>query len=632
MARAPILKSMILALLVALAQEPAILEPGALVLAEPDRPEWDEFAGRPTRGRRFEATFEASGARTLLIHQRDVKLAWSVQLNGRKLGELVPMEAPLVHALAVPADALRAGPNVLSIVPPAGPDSIVLGPIALEARPLARAGLTVRVTEEGAPVPCRLTVVDASGYLAPLSARPGQTLAVRPGVVYTPDGRARLGLPPGRYRVTASRGPAYGIDVRPVDLAEGAEGELALAIRRELPTPGWIACDPHVHTREHSGHGDATAEERVLTLAGEGIDLAIATEHNLHASYAAEIDRLGLGRFVASIGGNEVTTRRGHFNAFPMAGTPPDARQERWGPLGESIRAAGARVVILNHPHDLHSGFRPFDPAHFNPVSGEGLEAPIFDAVEVVNSGALRSDLMQNFRSWFALLNAGRRVAAVGASDSHDVARYIVGQGRTYVAGKPEESFRAVSLGLVVDLKLDDRFGIGELAGGLGPTIEIAAVVRGASWVRADRLELYVNGVLARSEAIEPTDRVEKAARRWTLPKPAHDVWIVAVATGPGVTALHWAIPKPYQPDGPAWTPRVLGATNPIWVDADGDGAFSPAREVARRLGARLGDCDEAVAAQAAYLMHAAGRPPEPPPGASEAVRRGFSAYAATLR
>ena len=53
-----------------------------------------------------------------------------------------------------------------------------------------------------------------------------------------------------------------------------------LAIRREVATPGLVACDTHVHTLTNSGHGDATIAERVVTLAGEGIELPIATDHN----------------------------------------------------------------------------------------------------------------------------------------------------------------------------------------------------------------------------------------------------------------------------------------------------------------------------------------------------------------
>ena len=55
------------------------------------------------------------------------------------------------------------------------------------------------------------------------------------------------------------------------------------------------------------------------------------------------------------------------------------------------------------------------------------------NAMEVVNSGAVISDGLALPRDWMGLLNRGLMLTPVGSSDSHDVARYIVGQGRTYV-------------------------------------------------------------------------------------------------------------------------------------------------------------------------------------------------------
>src|ERR1043165_5622981 len=73
----------------------------------------------------------------------------------------------------------------------------------------------------------------------------------------------------------------------------------------------------------------------------------------------------------------------------------------------------------------------------------------------------------------------------------------------------------------------------------------------------------------------------------------------------PGWRSPHWAIPRPYQPTSRVWEPRVIGSTNPIWVDGDGDGKFTPARAYAKsliqqygtepaRLLTALATCDEA--------------------------------------
>jgi hypothetical protein len=92
----------------------------------------------------------------------------------------------------------------------------------------------------------------------------------------------------------------------------------------------------------------------------------------------------------------------------------------------------------------------------------------------------------------------------------------------------------------------------------------------------------------------------------------------------------------------------VIGATNPVWIDADGDGNFSSARDYATELLSRFGpdartllpeleEYDEAVSVQAASLCQAAGRDVRGPEfvralqASSDSVRRAFMAYSATL-
>ena len=82
-------------------------------------------------------------------------------------------------------------------------------------------------------VPCRITVVNAEGALVTTGAASGPGLAVRPGVLYTADGKARFGLPAGDYTVYAGRGFEYGIDSVRLSLAAGDSVRKVLRIRRE---------------------------------------------------------------------------------------------------------------------------------------------------------------------------------------------------------------------------------------------------------------------------------------------------------------------------------------------------------------------------------------------------------------
>ena len=190
-----------------------VLDAGRRHLGTAGRPEWEESTRDPPEGRRLDIRCQAGakrGEQTLLIRQRDVRLRWEVELNGRSIGVLQPVEYPLVAAFAVAAGTLRDGQNRLSIVPPDGNDDVVVKPIELDARPLGEARLEVAVAETpgGAALPCRITV--GEGGWAPMVALSGQRLAVRPGVAYTGDGRARIALPSGDYTVYASRGSSTG--------------------------------------------------------------------------------------------------------------------------------------------------------------------------------------------------------------------------------------------------------------------------------------------------------------------------------------------------------------------------------------------------------------------------------------
>ena len=673
------------------ASAPITLNTEQLHLRSGDTAEWEEYAADPPKGRRWETRFTSQSnslPAALFIEQNDVRQDWFVDLNSKRLGKLFLMEAELVHTLTVPAGAIRDGTNVLTILPPKENDDIFLGEIRLVPRrppeAIGEATLSIHVNDEadGRPLPCRLTVVDARGALAPLveltnGAAAPSPLAVRPGVAYTGNGKARVGLPAGTFTVYASRGFEWSVTTQQVRTAPGQEQRLTFRLRREVLTPGLVSCDTHVHTFTHSGHGDASLDERMLTLAGEGIELPIATDHNIQVSYAEAARRIGVSSRFTPVTGNEVTTAAGHFNIFPVEpeARAPDFRIVDWPTLMTAVRATpGVRVVILNHPRNVHSNFQPFAKTNFNAVTGENLRGPefTFDAMEVLNSSAQQTDYMLVYRDWFALWNHGYRVASVGSSDGHDVSRYIIGQGRTYISSKATDPGRIdvseacsnlvagralVSMGLLVQLVVEDKFRAGDIATGLGKDVHVKVSVLGPSWVTATNVALFANGLKIRQESLTtPSPPGARAAKSgvqaeltWTLSRPSHDVHLVAIATGPAVTAPFWAIPRPYQPTSTRWEGRVIGSTNPILLDADGDGKFSSARDYARRLVAKhnekfadllaaLRNFDEAVAAQAASLWAAAGGQV----GESDLVgalksaapqtQRGFAAYVETQR
>src|SRR5882672_10692585 len=362
-----VLSLVFLAGLLSHAAEPAdgvlVLNEKRVRLGTANAPEWESFANDPPTAQRLDLKFNAQSTvheATLFIRQDDVRQDWFVELNGRRLGKLFLMEADLVHHLPIPPGVLRDGENRLSILPPKENDDIIIHDIRIDPRPpdevLAEATLSALVTDDQRKaVPCRLTIVDSRGSLAPLLApvEDALNMTVRPGVVYTGNGQAEIGLPAGDYTVFASRGFEWSVAAQRVHVVSGQMTPVTLSLRREVPTPGWVSCDTHVHTFTHSRHGDATMEERMLTLAGEGIELPIATDHNLNIDYSETARHMGVAQYFTPVTGNEVTTPAGHFNIFPVRpeARVPDFKLTDWPRLMSAMRATpNVRVVVLNHP------------------------------------------------------------------------------------------------------------------------------------------------------------------------------------------------------------------------------------------------------------------------------------------
>ena len=233
-------------------------------------------------------------------------------------------ENDMVITFAIPANGLVDGNNTLRIEPPTSKaasnktpaDDIRVGQVEIRNRPvresLREATLVLDVVDADSKqaLPCRITVLDAHGAMQTLGAESNDHLAVRPGMAFSSAGHATIGVPAGRYTIFAGRGFEYSLARVEVTVAAGETAKSSLTIRREVPTEGYVACDTHVHTLTHSGHGDATIEERMITLAGEGIELPIATDHNKHIDYEQVAARLNVRRYFTPVMGSEVTRLR----------------------------------------------------------------------------------------------------------------------------------------------------------------------------------------------------------------------------------------------------------------------------------------------------------------------------------
>jgi hypothetical protein len=607
-----------------------VLESAWLHIRNADPREWAEFA-EVAQQTHLVAHFTSrpnASEQTLSLRQYDVKLTWKVFLNGTPIGNLEQDEKDLMRYLKVPPGILKAD-NTLDIsCEDKTPDDIMVGQIALEARPLdsvlSEGNISIEVVEHdsGRPLPSRITIVNGEGILQTVSGSAADTLAIRPGCIYTGSGRAGIGVPSGTYTLYAGRGFEYGIDSAQVTVRPGDHANVRLTIRREVATPGWVSSDTHIHTFTYSRHGDASVEDRVLTIAGEGLELPIATDHNLYIDLNPFAREQGVSQYFTPVMGDELTTAVGHFNVFPVSKDEPviNPGAKSWKALSGYIgKRAKSKVIILNHARDIHLDFRPFDPKKHLASAGMRLDGWDFpaNAMEIMNSGSQQTDQLQLTRDWFGMLNHGYSITPAGGSDSHDVIRYIVGQGRTYIRCNDDDpgklnvsqavrNFKAgnvmVSFGLLANIEINDTYGPGELAPG-SDEINIAVEVSGPAWSWADKVSLYANGKKIREESIRDQRAAGvKWSGNWKLTVPTHDIFLVAVAEGPDRKLVYWPIAKPYQPVSPEWHPRVLGISGAVWIDGDRNGKRNSAWDYAQRLiAAAKGDTHAMIQSLAAY-------------------------------
>ncbi|RAJ94027.1 beta-galactosidase-like protein [Larkinella arboricola] len=609
--------------------------------------EWDFFRTEPKKQLtlRFNAQ-ENTSELTLSLRQKDVKLAWNVYLNGVDLGKLDADENARIRYLSIPPHTLKTGENTLLIAytKPFGktdrvPDDMLVGEITLLDRPLKQmmqeATLTVTITERETNrlIPARITIVDDQNNLQPVAVVPDPQLAVRTGCVYTGNGKASFRLPEGTYRLYATRGFEYGVDSFSVAVKAGQTVSRNFVISREVPTKGWVASDTHIHTFTYSRHGDATVAERLLTLAGEGIELPIFTDHNILVDVRPTVRAMGMDTVFTPVMGNEFTTEVGHFNVFPVADNSvvPDHHVKDWKSASRNLANSG-RVIILNHARDVHYNFRPFGPERHVSVAGldlEGWTLPA-QAMEVLNSSSQQKDIGQLYRDWFGVLNRGHWLTPVGSSDSHDVMQYLVGQGRTYIKCRDDKPGRIdvndavdqflagkvmVSFGLMPEITVNKTYGPGDVVPAAGE-VTVAVRVLGPSWSKADRVSLYANGQKIREVRITQTGKKGvKWEGSWTIPATKQDMYLVAIAEGPDQMLPFWPIPKPYSRTSSEWHPQLIGSSGVVWIDADGDGMKTSAYAYAKRvidntngdnqkLFRQLGEFDQAVSTQAASILN----------------------------
>lgn len=501
------------------------------------------------------------------------------------------------YALHVPADAS------VSLTAFRRGDAVGTATSATGAVPLAlppAGAIHVVATEDDVRVPVRVQVLPTqSGPAIPaVAAKFGETAITgnRLHVVYATTGEATLSAPPGRWEVVVSRGYEYEIVRKVVDVAAGGTVEVAAAMERSVATPGTQCGDFHVHTWRSNDSGDE-ALTKVAQAVADGVELPVRSDHEWVADFTQEIAQLGVERFASGIGSIELTSFEvwGHMGVFPMtvnpaavnAGAPkwqsfptaeqPDIAMRTLSPpsVFDAVRARPeSPVVIINHPR---GGANYFTYVGFHPETGVVDAASEWDTkftlVEVFNNSGWVDNRETNVADWLGLLRAGRKVFAVGSSDSHGIAGSPVGYPRTCIAvgtDDPREltpnlvrdqlaaGHAAISGGIYVSAKIGDT-GPGDTTTGAGTQLPIDVTVQAATWVDVTSIQVVVDGAIVDTIPVMPSDAdpgnpVVRWSKRLSVLTRATGGFVVIAAYGD----------KPLEPVHPGKSP--FGVTEPIFV------------------------------------------------------------------
>ena len=462
--------------------------------------------------------------------------------------------------------------------------------------------------QAGKPSPCKVQFIGQEG-----TATPNFGTAYRARgcdhQYHSHNGQFKQQVPPGTYLLRITRGPEFDLVEKTVEVKSGQLVKVRETLKRAVDTTGWISTDYHSHSTP-SGDNYCNTDDRIMNLVAEHIEFAPTTEHNRLYDWQPHINRLGVGRYLRTIIGLELTGSGQHFNAFPLkrfpykqdGGAPPWQFDPRLNAivLRNVFNGGADRWVQINHPG---VGI-VFNDRNQDEIADRGfvgfedlIDAGEFWSDHILNSNPVitvkrgeRTRRIQNrVFGWLQLLNQGRYVWCVAVSDAHGVFASPGGNWRTYVPSSTDQPSQIdhqevirnskagrmmITNGPFLQLETSDGMPIGSQVVSEG-SIDLKVKVQTANWLEIDRVQVLVNGrqhpKYNYTRARDPSKFkhypvVFEETLRIELQEDAH---LIVVATGEKTDlSKGWGRARPA-------TMHPVAYTNPIFVDVDGQG-FRP--------------------------------------------------------
>ncbi|MBT8491760.1 MAG: CehA/McbA family metallohydrolase, partial [Deltaproteobacteria bacterium] len=413
-------------------------------------------------------------------------------------------------------------------------------------------------------------------------------------VEWAVTGDVTMRAPVGSWEVVVSRGYEYELFRETVDVTADATVEVEAVLERSVDTTGFMCADYHIHTYRSPDSGD-DSREKVMSAIADGLEIPVRSDHEYVNSFEGEIAELGVEDWAFPVGSIEMTSFEawGHMGVFPLTRDEdlPNGGATKWidfpdesDPDREVTLRSPIEVfdeyrarpdepaIIINHPR---GGQNYFSYVGLDPISGlvdnEADWDTTFTLVEVFNDSGWIKNRETIVADWLALLNTGRRIYAVGSSDSHGIAKSPTGYPRTCLdvgvdttADLSTSLIRDATFGgnSVIDGGVFLTVGIGGAGPGEDATgTQLDIKVQAPTWVDVDTIEVLVDGQVVQTITILPED---------ADPIDAANRWEDTVTISPQAGGSH-VIVAAYQSSGGNLSPvhpgrRPFGVSNPIFV------------------------------------------------------------------
>lgn len=396
------------------------------------------------------------------------------------------------------------------------------------------ATLVVKATEEksGVPLPVRVQVIPETPMEDPPEAWGDERPAYgRAHTVFAIHGEATLPIPPGKHRVIVTRGYEWELFDQQITAEAGNQINVEAKLAHSVDSTGVMCADLHIHSFQSADSSDPV-EHKVKGALADGLDIAVSSEHEWIIDFQPVIEKLGMTQWAFGVPSEELTTFTwGHFGVLPLR--PRDDRVNRgavdW--IGknppaffEEVHAQDDKpLLVINHPSGGDFGSY-FSSAGFKRDTAKGNEklwSDNFEAVEVFNDSDYDSNLTRSVGDWYALLNHGKKVWAVGSSDSHTIRTNPVGYPRTCIFFGHDDPTKltpelvrdgvasgnvVVSGGLTMSVRGPNQEAPGQTLTIGDNETTFTVDVQSTSWLKAKELEVIINGKLISTEQLLPLD------------------------------------------------------------------------------------------------------------------------------